>query len=834
MSEIVMTLEEFESLLRKYKFSFDEMSLRKVYAYFIEQNISSLDIKNIIKGAKKYKILTNETDNKVTFELKEYISKFCNRADIDTFRRLNLIDNEFKRVYRTRKLKPNPQLDDCIKVCFERAKKWTEDGTEFTREISSETLDHLYNLACIYRSLAVYLPYETYKEYPRVVDYIMSQKILKCDAQIDSTTATELDAILKLLTTHDESISADEVFSSDDLRDLLKGTASIVWSTNKSKVEAVRAVLGSYVQHIKDMAYLEDKEELTEDLTVKSIILRAGTILNITENNITKAVDFLSGKPVGEILKDLTDTQVYSVSDRKNFLFKKYFPNLKITMSLENHIDFLKNTPSTFGRLTFNSLYDTTTALVDLFAMAYNIDINNEVDVKKERLLELGVDFDTIYTGDNLSNIFNVNQHLKRTEMDGIKEVVVTNIITLKDFITPTSISDIVRHNFNLLLQDPAFVKISIQSIFDKAKGNAKVLQDLLDNFANAEYTVNFGANNIVAEPAGLGDKELPKTDNVERLHIDIEILSDDVEVEDEISEFQLDDLKYNSLLVELYELQNYKNADASTEIADYLCKLSGLVGVHQDIDDRDHFNTIINQFKNRCKTVINNENITQEKLVELQEIFQSTITMLQMRITSLREFIELNVEEYDEFYKKERTRKASKESSYSYSLLVKKAKDLAKNSLAKKFNMVPQDALEEAELQRDIELEEEQEFTSERDKAKAALIDYQNSSREIYCVESIIKFIEQASKSIDKKLSIISETDRQDELRYESTLHQIELKRQERERIVDLVKHKYPKFANDITKITTSFGRRLLARIEKIDKEIEKLESSLNSGITV
>ncbi len=336
-----------------------------LYGFFLAQGMKYQDAYTFLNGAKKRAILSSNNDQWVKLNIVDLINNHSSSADIELYRRIDEIDKKFKEFYRKNKIKA-VQTDNVFKTVMRAVKKQNDSFNKDLCNLTSEELDMIYNVACIYNSLNNTFGVDGLHEADEIITMglaksIENNKKLNKKLQSDNKFATKVEELLKSLTSENSSLPANEQFEPAEMKQLLTQTVCLLYSTNKMKADKTREILRNYLDNLMVLAKDRPKEkEFLDKATAKSIILRAGSILMPSPTAIQESLDLLMGKRAGEM------TLPKSTRDKENQEIVKLYPNLHIEgFDLDKHLYMLQKRVTLIPKLSLKVLANAQNQVID-------------------------------------------------------------------------------------------------------------------------------------------------------------------------------------------------------------------------------------------------------------------------------------------------------------------------------------------------------------------------------------------------------------------------------------------------------------------------------------
>lgn len=507
----MITKYEFEKLLDNMHLSRLNLDTQQVlYGHFCAHRMEYADAYAFLNGAKKRAIVSSDNEQWVRLNIIDLVQNHSNSADIELYKRIDEIDKKFKEFYRNNKIKAT-QTDNVFKTVRRAIKKQNDTFNRDLCDFTKEELDMIYNVACIYNSLNNTFGVNGLHEADKIITLgfaksIENNKSLNKKLQRDNKFATNVDELLKSLTTANNELSVDEQFQPDEVKQLFTQTVCLLYTTNKLKADQTRKILRNYLDDLLELAKdrPEEKEFLSK-VTAKSLILRAGSILMPAPTAIQESLELLMGKRAGEL------SLQESSRDQKNQEICKLYPNLHIEgFDLDKHLYMLQKRVTLIPKLSLQALATAQNQIIDGLAggLIKNAD-KLSLQERTARLAKLGIKTDSLIHADNLSELVLANP-FKKSE----KQINFSQNINLFSKVLPVSdLQKLVCHNVALLCQPTSFVEGKINEIVNKNKKDMRKCKKELEQFVNSKFTLT----------EGVPYKTTRENDNLDEPDIEIE-----------------------------------------------------------------------------------------------------------------------------------------------------------------------------------------------------------------------------------------------------------------------------------------------------------------------
>lgn len=540
----VITRIQFNNILRIHGFDryYDEDAKTELFNYFVRHNFPEQMVKEIMNGAKKRAIISNDRYIKFS-DVKDIILASNNSIDLAMLKKLNDIDQKFKQFYREHNLdwsKIDVLIKDCWKTAIQVSDEVNQDITEFT----NESINTLYSLACIYYAISSHTSgkYATVdnqynKSFIRLADMIMMKKVNKLTAQTLNrlsiyypnqnykTQAELFGEFLDELANKDADVAENEVFTSGDIAVLLNHTSSLVAFASKQKLQGARSALSLYLDSVLDLS--KDKPTL-KNFTTKNIFLRAGSILAISPEKLKNTVRLLLGEKISNLPDRYSKNNFNNSSYARLHILQTLFPNMKVEgMNPNKHNYILQNRNTMFITLNTNNIYDATTSIINCLYDGYGLNENIDVSLieKKQALENLGFDLEKLYHGDNIFDIFPSKFVVPSKTINSDKMNFTSNISLLSKIVSAKNIQKIINHNFNFLTQDENIIINELQNIFKKSK-NYDELKSRISDFINTAIKLKDSSTQSKSSKSkNVRSKLIKETISIDELTLNIEEL---------------------------------------------------------------------------------------------------------------------------------------------------------------------------------------------------------------------------------------------------------------------------------------------------------------------
>lgn len=490
---------------------FSSEDIRALTLFFHKQNYTTRDVEQVLVGAKRKLDISDKGYVRYSEDVvKQYVSDVMQKENLKLFQRYRQIFSDIYRFFKVQNIK-TINLSSTLKEFYAATEDAVEKQDEQTIELLNERLDCLEKIMSIYRVMLTNLGgrltdvsdtrhykkvenglvYKFNKEkfakdVGRLADHIMTSAILKLKTKIDAFNAENIQGYIDEL----QRVGDKDMFSIEEVASLLMEASSILPRATASKLRHVKVALNDYVTKLAQ-TYSEDSE-LTK-VTAKALMLKVRSLTIENPKHISEAVKMLFGNSIKETIasverfkseKELSldlenKSKSYLEYAQKTYMYK-FFPNLKIQgLNAETHRYVTTTRGSMLSALNVGTVYNTTRDLVICLYKAHFPEDDRVLSFKykAENLIELGYDINTIYTSENIFDLFPIKLS-DRVKKDGttvrttskIANNVIDNTQILKIIISPADIQKIIQHNANFILQNPQVTWNQVKKIFEENK----------------------------------------------------------------------------------------------------------------------------------------------------------------------------------------------------------------------------------------------------------------------------------------------------------------------------------------------------------------------------
>lgn len=501
--------------------NFNAQDLSNILYWFNERMLSISDVKEIVKGAKAIiihqenaqLISNNKRQKYVDFSsmnnFNAVVGMILKESDTKIFREVQHADSMFKSFYINNDI-ISKQFSKYMNQVWARTIEVTSQANKTITDFTQKSVNLYVTMAALYESIINHINLVESKDKAdlavgRAVDGIILNHILKYKTIytkfIDyEGKVSDFNGFLDKIMTEG---TQDERFDKNEVVNLLTRTSSIIADATAKKWNRVSKALS---QHIKLISEHFNDQTICQNFTPKKLMLKAGTIYYTNPANLVVTSNLLIGKNITESIlalrkneKEIINGSIISDTRAREYVLYKKLPNLKI-VGIDKDINtyILSNRVSTLTDLTVNSVYDTTDELTTCLCMAYGIPETN-LAKKLEIVKKLGYNMETIYTKDNLFDLFpstilkrvyicENNSKVREREYSKICTTASNNIVantkTLRKLLTAKEIQKVYQHNFKLLLLDPIKLTDLLKKVASEAKSETGFKQKL-ENLLN-------------------------------------------------------------------------------------------------------------------------------------------------------------------------------------------------------------------------------------------------------------------------------------------------------------------------------------------------------------
>lgn len=528
----IISKEEFESIFRYHHWGdVDQFAKNELFDFFVSLKLTEKDVRKILNGAKKMAIAVNKQGYVGFNEVKTLIAKHGKDRDMQIFNQFDAIDRKLKEYYLEAADFADyeinvSKLDLLLKDCLQKAKQITDKENKNTQNFAKAVMDNFWMLASIYSALSRHLPLEdgevNGQHFMRIADGIMMEILNKLDPamfedfksklekksggisgakqsfQFGSNLAfQQIDEMLTALTMPNNQFAGfkhGETLTEKEIKKLIEHTRSIILTSNRDKVFGAIRVLRKHIEEVNK------KYSNKFNINIKDIFLGAGSILNINSSTLQDTSNLLLGKTVSQL----------NSGKESNAFLRYVFPNMRIVGIEEETTQhaILESRRTIFLELTTSSLVKATSSIVNcLFEALVTDKTNSEGLIEKiDKLEELGIDFETIFTKDNIFDIASSASFKsgKASSTTGAKvqENFIENIKILNGIVNINDLQKTIHHNIKLLLDSPLALKEKLAEIYVKlAKTkDAEAYRQDIEQLLNISVSA---ANGAAGKPTG-------------------------------------------------------------------------------------------------------------------------------------------------------------------------------------------------------------------------------------------------------------------------------------------------------------------------------------------
>ena len=548
----IIKKEEFDRIFRYHHWGeVDEYAKMELFNYFVSLKLSESDVRSILNGAKKMAISIAKTQRYVDFdEINALIKRANGLKDLRLFNMFDTIDRKFKEFYTEAAelgytdFNTN-KIDVLITNCFNKAKEITKIENKSIEQFSKAVMDNFWMLACIYSALSQHLPLEdgeVNKEYYiRIADGIMMEILNKLDPTLfedfknrienleyritgaktefkfgNNAAFSRVEKLLSALTQTDmfgRGFSVTETLSEKELQKLIEHTKSILLTSSQEKVFGAIRVLRNHIQEVNKRFGNKFK------VNIKDVFLGAGSILNINPRTLQDSSKLLLGKQVNELPGDKPSIK----------FLQSLFPQMRIVgieAEEKQHL-ILESKRTIFVELTTSSLVRASSSLVKCLFDALVEDKTNleRLPEKIFKLEEMGFNFETIFTADNIFDIISSASFKsgKASSKTGgkLQENFKQNVALINKLVNVDDLQEVIKHNVTLLFEDTLTLKTKLAEIYAKfatTRSKEQYTSDI-EEFLNIKIGSKLGSD---IKPDGQGKATRGRAPhNHERVEID-------------------------------------------------------------------------------------------------------------------------------------------------------------------------------------------------------------------------------------------------------------------------------------------------------------------------
>ncbi len=900
------TMEELEAGYHAFKrvltahhiTTLDRMSdreKREIYYVFANNGFFTWDsIYDIINGAKKKNMLS--TLKYASVDVADLAYHAFSRADIDLYKQLNAIDQIFKGYFKQNGIK-NTNYTQALRYCWKVAQDVNGINNDLTR-FTKESVDTLYVISLLYSEIVNHLENKPIKmrvritnaegkaeivekQFERLADYIISNRLERIKHSITLLTPEKVENFGKFLDEITSEANEKEQFSKDEVFSLLKKSMSIINYATAEKYTTLKDMLNTYFDTVKAQATDTTSEAYTEfeKVTLKSIMLRCGTVLNNIPEVAQFALNLTTGKTMYECFDEIKKTSVSKNSlVYKNIkALQESYPRLKVSgLDTESHLYFITQRMASIPRLHPSTVLESTNMIVDvtLQGLGQNID-NLTVEQKRDMLVNLGFNINNFYNKDNYLLIPQIagkesGQARLTPQQEAEKLAQMTkNVEIISKYVKPEGLHSILAHNLNILFLDSEALYAGIEHAVKQSKGNKEVFSKLFHEIINAEIELQQTAKQPKKRASStprveleIDEAEEDAFEAPEREYINVDIVGFEekkqpvkpksTQVKPEPQKELIFTECYNSIFDEILELKMYAGTSSEEELkkvsskfgrplAQMIAKLS-LSGDNYKSRNQaklDNFEALLTDIE------VYKEFDADSKKYLLQAIAE-TVEMLTLRKELLQEDKKSNNAQTDEFYATERDKnsRSTKQIRKSMEKLSLTAQDelATEGEVGTMLRTLIQQRLQQLQEDKDILdiANEEVAVTRRKDTKEHKKLKYTEERAiieglEIEYIDKIIASLHTAEKVLTRPSAKQVETFDTSELRAEID----RLKTEREQKLKSLagkfaIRFKYHDFdlEQDMDEIVgdSAFGRRLVKNIRNIESQIAKLEQTINN----
>lgn len=278
-------------------------------------------------------------------------------------------------------------------------------------------------------------------------------------------------------------IDDKDVLSKQEFASLITKTGSIITLSNKEQVEACQQYMQKYREHLIKLAGNDEefKQYVNDNVTLKNLCLKSGSILVVSTETQKQMYDILTGKSLGDIDK----TRVGNKSTSAVSSFKLNCTPYELFYLLVN------DTSSSLNHLTSRKMVD--------IALAFNKTIDMLFPVgsaSNARLNKNDFKLSEFATGKNFAQLIeNV------PKIEGSKDIpnYVENIKTLSRVMRSSEIFKIMQANHMLFMTDSKEIRAKVDAIIKDCGGDLVKLSNDINSFVNENFNEDTKTNSTNA-----------------------------------------------------------------------------------------------------------------------------------------------------------------------------------------------------------------------------------------------------------------------------------------------------------------------------------------------
>lgn len=443
-----------------------------------------------------------------------------------SYEKISEIDRKFKEVYRNNHIK-RKKMDILFREVARAVKKYNDATNVDLYDYTNEQLDEIYQVASLYSVLTKTLGTDLDKKGNGQADKIilkLAQSIKKNDKPIiNEERIYEIEEMIKAFQSPVSGLSDTEVFSNKELKQILQKTTSLLCASNAHKVNSIRLLLNGYLESLIELADKENKTEEKEILintSVKSIVLKAGTLLKGSVNSAKESIDLLMGNKLGDSVRggSKLSKEELRETEEGRLLSGCYISGY----DLNKHILLIKKQPTTITQLSASGFYSIEKQLVEGIANGLIDDASKLTFVEKwQELKKRGINPECLVHADNLSSLIK-----KPLGKEQGREFFVKNIQQLYDILPGTDIQKLVMHNLALLCQPPELLNAEIRGIITENKNDLNKCKQALEQFVNSKFHIKLTEQKTnsakVEDEDGGPEQDIDIEDDREYVELDI------------------------------------------------------------------------------------------------------------------------------------------------------------------------------------------------------------------------------------------------------------------------------------------------------------------------
>lgn len=475
-------------LLKKHRIGFaeDEKIAEDLITLFVNAKLDKVSADNLMKNAKNTAILL--TDGFVTTE---NLLDILTKTNINTIEAISKVYKEFMNVdekatpigknAKGKTVYENTGFSNALK---EILGKHLEQQDSEVIEIKDSTIEDMNTLAYIYNTLRDYLPSSEFNAETQVVSRpaetairtIASGRFLE---HINKENIGTIKEVCEILTSTD--CLGEDALSSKELESLVSRCTSILYTSSKAKVVALKDNINNYKDYLleklqSDKAY---EELIKENITFKKTLSRSGVILATPPDTQVGTYHLLTGKNLGEAL-ELSGSSVCADSSEELMEYKK----MKVHMDPKDLYNFLTNSPSMIlSAFTPSTLCSINKEFNVVLTKLFN---DNEI-TNPNRLNHKQFPLENLVNGKNLLDLLELIPDKNRKDPDKEERIngYTKNILTLSKVMDGTQIFKVMQNNIKIIAHNPEKLAEDIDKIINENQGDLEKLAEEINKYVN-------------------------------------------------------------------------------------------------------------------------------------------------------------------------------------------------------------------------------------------------------------------------------------------------------------------------------------------------------------